>query len=94
MPAAWYACGLLPPDEWTRFLAAYRTAGGPAVPADGDPWPALDVAARALTVQTAALAIVKATAADRPLDDVQQAVVDACARMGSLPPELGHDHAK
>lgn len=93
-PAAWYACGLLPPDEWTRFLAAYRTAGGPAVPADGDPWPALDVAARALTVQTAALAIVKATAADRPLDDVQQAVVDACARMGSIPPELAQGHAK
>ncbi|GAQ76569.1 phosphotransferase enzyme family protein [Streptomyces turgidiscabies] len=93
-PAAWYACGLLPPDEWTRFLTAYRAAGGPAVPADGDPWPALDVAARALTVQTAALAIVKATAADRPLDDVQQAVVDACARMGSLPPELAQGHAK
>ncbi|WP_405766034.1 phosphotransferase [Streptomyces sp. NBC_01538] len=93
-PAAWYACGLLPPDEWTRFLTAYRTAGGPAVPADGDPWPALDVAARALTVQTAALAIVKATAADRPLDDVQQAVIDACARMGSVPPELGQGHAK
>jgi len=93
-PAAWYACGLLPPDEWTRFLTAYRAAGGPAVPADGDPWPALDVAARALTVQTAALAIVKATAADRPLDEVQQAVVDACARMGSVPPELAHGHAK
>jgi Ser/Thr protein kinase RdoA (MazF antagonist) len=93
-PAAWYACGLLPPDEWTRFLTAYRAAGGPAVPVDGDPWPALDTAARALTVQTAALAIVKATAADRPLDDVQQAVVDACARMGSLPPELTHENTK
>ncbi|WP_371658721.1 aminoglycoside phosphotransferase family protein [Streptomyces sp. NBC_00280] len=93
-PAAWYACGLLPPDEWTRFLTAYRTAGGPAVPADGDPWPALDTAARALTVQTAALAIVKATAADRPLDDVQRAVVDACARMGSVPPELAHENTK
>ncbi len=56
-PAAWYACGLLPPDEWTGFLTAYQRAGGPAVPADGDPWPALDVAARALTVQAAALAI-------------------------------------
>ncbi|MDX3455149.1 aminoglycoside phosphotransferase family protein [Streptomyces sp. ME02-8801-2C] len=93
-PAAWYACGLLPPDEWTRFLTAYRAAGGPAVPAEGDPWPALDVAARALTVQTAALAIVKAAAADRPLDEVQQAVVDACARMGAVPPELTHGHAK
>ncbi|WP_345060308.1 phosphotransferase [Streptomyces rameus] len=84
-PAAWYACGLLPPDEWTRFLTAYRQAGGPAVPADGDPWGALDVPARALTVQTAALAITKAAAAGRPLDEVEQAVVDACARMPGLP---------
>ncbi|MGW1538138.1 aminoglycoside phosphotransferase family protein [Streptomyces aureus] len=87
-PAAWYACGLLPPEEWLRFLSAYRDAGGPAVPADGDPWPALDVAARALTVQTAALAIAKSAAAERPLDEVQQAVVDACDRMGAVPPEL------
>ncbi|WP_329298654.1 aminoglycoside phosphotransferase family protein [Streptomyces sp. NBC_00659] len=87
-PAAWYACGLLPPDEWFRFLAAYRDAGGPAVPADGDPWPALDVAARALTVQTAALAVAKSAAAERPLDEVQRAVVDACDRMSAIPPEL------
>ncbi|MEU2063514.1 phosphotransferase [Streptomyces sp. NPDC013455] len=85
-PAAWYACGLLPPDEWTRFLTAYRQARGPAVPVTGDPWPALDVPARALTVQTAALAITKALAADRPLDEVEQALVDACARMPSPPP--------
>ncbi|MFF9769489.1 phosphotransferase family protein [Streptomyces sp. NPDC014636] len=85
-PAAWYACGLLPPDEWTRFLAAYRRAGGPAVPPDGDPWPALDVPARALSVQTAALAITRALAAGRPLDEVEQAVVDACARMPVVPP--------
>lgn len=87
-PAAWYACGLLPPDEWFRFLAAYRDAGGPAVPADGDPWPALDVAARALTVQAAALAVAKSAAAEKPLDEVQQAVVDACDRMSAIPPEL------
>jgi hypothetical protein len=93
-PAAWYACGLLPPDEWTRFLAAYRAAGGPAVPPDGDPWPALDVPARALTVQTAALVISKARAADRPLDEVEQSVVDACARMGSEPPQLSHGFPK
>ncbi|MFF4397686.1 phosphotransferase family protein [Streptomyces sp. NPDC001480] len=93
-PAAWYACGLLPPDEWMRFLTAYRTAGGPAVPPDGDPWPALDVPARALTVQTAALAITKARAADRPLDEVERSVVDACARMGSVPPELSHGFPK
>ncbi|MEU1042717.1 aminoglycoside phosphotransferase family protein [Streptomyces sp. NPDC005907] len=93
-PAAWYACGLLPPDEWTRFLTAYRQAGGPAVPAEGDPWPALDVPARALTVQTAALAIAKSVAAGRPLDEVQQAVVDACDRMAARPPESARDHAK
>jgi hypothetical protein len=92
-PAAWYACGLLPPDEWTRFLTAYRRRGGPAVPATGDPWPALDVPARALTVQTAALAIAKSVAADRPLDEVEQAVVDACARMAPVPPQPAPRHA-
>ncbi|MEU2421735.1 aminoglycoside phosphotransferase family protein [Streptomyces sp. NPDC007851] len=80
-PASWYACGLLPPDEWTRFLTAYRTAGGPAVPADGDPWADLDVPARALTVQTAARYLAKALTAGRPLDEVEQSLIDACARM-------------
>ncbi|MFF1381121.1 phosphotransferase family protein [Streptomyces sp. NPDC058308] len=84
-PAAWFACGLLAPGEWTRFLDAYRGAGGPAVPTGGaDPWPALDVPARALTVQTAALAITKSVAAGRPLDEVEQALVDACDRMGKV----------
>ncbi|MGW3991188.1 phosphotransferase family protein [Streptomyces sp. NPDC004830] len=87
-PAAWYACGLLPPGEWTRFLDAYRRAGGPAVPAEGDPWPALDVCARALTVQTAARAVVKAAAAGRDLDEVERAIVDACDRMAISPPQL------
>ncbi|MFE4667585.1 phosphotransferase family protein [Streptomyces sp. NPDC056716] len=86
-PAAWYACGLLAPDEWTRFLTAYRAARGPAVPPDGDPWPALDIAARALTVQTAATTLTKALAADRPLDEVEQSVIDAVARMAALPPD-------
>ncbi|MFI7502225.1 phosphotransferase family protein [Streptomyces sp. NPDC049687] len=93
-PAAWYACGLLPPDEWTRFLHAYRTAGGPAVPAEGDPWPSLDVPARALTVQTAARAVTKAVAQERPLDEVEQALADACARMGSVPPGLAPGSGK
>ncbi len=84
-PAAWYACGLLSPEEWNRFLTAYRAAGGPAVPPGGDPWAALDPAARALTVQSAARAVTKAAAARRPLDEVEQAVVDACDRMGRLP---------
>ncbi|MBH5130340.1 phosphotransferase [Streptomyces sp. HB-N217] len=89
-PAAWYACGLLPPEEWHRFLTAYRARGGPAVPADGDPWPALDVPARALTAQTAARAVTKAVLADRPLDEVECALVDACARMASVRPDAPH----
>jgi hypothetical protein len=93
-PAAWYACGLLSPEEWQRFLAAYRAAGGPAVPEDGDPWPALDIPARALTVQTAARAITKALAEGRPLDEVEQSLVDACDRMAAVPPELAHGYAK
>ncbi|MFG2557222.1 phosphotransferase family protein [Streptomyces sp. NPDC048581] len=82
-PAAWYACGLLSPEEWNRFLTAYRAAGGPAVPADGDPWPALDVPARALTVQTAARAVTKALTEGRPLDEVEQSLVDACDRIAA-----------
>lgn len=88
-PAAWYAAGLLPPDVWLRLLDAYRAGGGPAVPADGDPWPALDVPARALTVQTAALAWAKSSAEGRAPDEVEQVMIDACARIASLPPELG-----
>ncbi|MDX3532329.1 aminoglycoside phosphotransferase family protein, partial [Streptomyces sp. ID05-39B] len=93
-PAAWYACGLLPPEEWNRFLTAYRDAGGPAVPADGDPWPALDVPARALTVQTAARALTKALDRGRDLDEVEQALADACARMGFVPAQLAPSPAK
>ncbi len=85
-PAAWYACGLLGAGEWDRFLGAYRAAGGPAVPAAGDPWPALDVAARALTVQTAALAIARALREGRGPDDDEWAVLTACDRMGALAP--------
>ncbi|GGQ01100.1 phosphotransferase family protein [Streptomyces griseomycini] len=89
-PAAWYACGLLPGEEWGRFLDAYRAAGGPAVPGDGDPWAVLDVPARALTVQTAARMIAKATADGRSPDEVEQSVIDACARMAALPPRSTH----
>ncbi|MFE4061651.1 phosphotransferase family protein [Streptomyces sp. NPDC059096] len=89
-PAAWFATGLLPPEPWQRFLGAYRAARGPAVPADpaADPWPSLDVAARALTVQTAALAVVKSLAEDRELDEVELMTVDACDRIAGLATEL------
>lgn len=87
-PAAWYAAGLLPPDVWFRFLDAYRAAGGPGLSAEGDPWPELDVAARALTVQTAALALAKSAAEARDPDEVEQMMIEACARIAALPPEL------
>ncbi|WEH42783.1 aminoglycoside phosphotransferase family protein [Streptomyces sp. AM 2-1-1] len=88
-PAAWYAAGLLPESVWLRFLDAYRAAGGPAVPGTGDPWPELDVPARALTVQTAALALTKAAEQGREPDEVERLMIGACARIASLPPELG-----
>ncbi|MEU9114572.1 phosphotransferase [Streptomyces sp. NPDC048483] len=87
-PAAWFATGLLAPDIWGRFLAAYRAADGRALHPDGDPWARLEIPARALTVQTAALAVAKAATASRPLDEIETAVIDACARMTSLPPQL------
>ncbi|MFI2781661.1 phosphotransferase family protein [Streptomyces sp. ALB3] len=92
-PAAWYAAGLLSPGTWLRFLDAYRAADGPAVRAGDDPWPDLDVAARALTVQTAALALAKSMAEDRSPDEVEQLMIDACVRIASLPPELASDDA-
>ncbi|WP_434588070.1 phosphotransferase family protein [Streptomyces sp. A5-4] len=87
-PAAWYAAGLLAPEVWERFLGAYRAAGGPAVRRDGDPWPELDAPARALTVQTAALALAKSAAENRPLDEVEEMVIEACGRIAVLPPEF------
>ncbi|MFI7289879.1 phosphotransferase family protein [Streptomyces anulatus] len=92
-PAAWYAAGLLAPEDWFAFLAAYRSAGGPAVPADGDPWPELDVPARALTVQTAALALAKCAAEKRDPDELEQLMIESCARIATSPPELAADHA-
>ncbi|MGW4838302.1 phosphotransferase [Streptomyces globisporus] len=87
-PAAWYAAGLLAPEDWSVFLDAYRSAGGPAVPADGDPWSALDVPARALTVQTAAVALAKCAAEQRDPDEHEQLMIESCARIATLPPEL------
>lgn len=93
-PAAWFAAGLLPPEVWSRFLGAYEAAGGPATGSGGpgrpggDPWARLDVPARALTVQTAALALAKSTAEGRPLDEVEDVMIDTCARIATLRTEL------
>ncbi|MFI2212840.1 phosphotransferase family protein [Streptomyces sp. NPDC020141] len=86
-PAAWYAAGLLAPEVWQRFLGAYTAARGPAA-GSGDPWVRLDVPARALTVQTAALALARAAAERREPDETETAMLDACARIACLPPEL------
>lgn len=67
-PAGFWAAGLIPDDDWTTFIDAYRDAGGPAVPA-GDPWPVLEPFARAAVVQTAA---------HHPDDELLRA---ACERM-------------
>jgi hypothetical protein len=82
--AALLAAGLLAPVLWERFLAAYRAAGGRALPPDGDPWPVLDVPARALTVQMAALGTTAAGDDGRPLDGVETALVDACRRIAAF----------
>lgn len=88
-PAAWYAAGLLDTATWLRFLDAYRDASGPAAgPPGSDPWPELDLAARALTVQTAALALAKAAEDGRRLDAGERLVVDACTRIAALPADL------
>jgi hypothetical protein len=82
-PAAWFAAGVMPPPAWYRLVAAYRAAGGPAVPPDGDPWPALDLPARALAVQTAAIALVNSDL------DVAEAFVTCCRRIARLEATYG-----
>ena len=82
-PAAIYSAGVLHPDEWGRFLGAYQAAGGPAVSAGGDPWTTLDIPARSLAIQIAATCVISARREDRPLDEPEQAMVDACARISA-----------
>jgi aminoglycoside phosphotransferase (APT) family kinase protein len=74
-PAGFWAAGLIPDDDWQAFLAAYRAAGGPAIPIADDPWPVLEPLARAAVVQAAA------TGAHRQPDETQELLIAACARM-------------
>ena len=67
-PAGFWAAGLIPDEDWSAFLDAYRDADGPAL-LSGDPWPVLDPFARAAVVQAAA---------HHPDDELLAA---ACARM-------------
>ncbi|MGW0804611.1 phosphotransferase family protein [Nonomuraea sp. NPDC002799] len=80
-PAAWYAAGLLDPAVWERFLGAYLASGGPALGQGHDPWERLDVPARALTVQLAAVAVVNAESESRELDEVEHSLVESCNRI-------------
>ena len=67
-PAGFWAAGLVPDADWSAFLAAYRDAGGPALP-EGDPWQVLEPFARAAVVHAAA---------NDPGDEL---LLAACARM-------------
>ncbi|WP_090760976.1 phosphotransferase family protein [Nonomuraea maritima] len=80
-PAAWYAAGLLDPAMWERFLGAYLASGGPALGPGDDPWQWLDVPARALTVQLAAVAVCNAAREGRELDEVEYSLVESCNRI-------------
>lgn len=84
-PASWYAVGLLSAGDWERFLGAYQEAGGPALRdatgAPVDPWRLLELPARALTVQSAAVAVAAASREGRALDEADLAFVHACTRM-------------
>ncbi|MFR9674075.1 phosphotransferase [Streptomyces sp. TR06-5] len=79
-PAAWTAAGLLPPAAWEALLAGYRRHRETGA----DPWPWLDTPARALTVQSAALALERAARERRPLDEDESALVDSCSRIVEL----------
>ena len=74
-PAGFWAAGLIPDEDWHAFLTAYRSAGGPAIPQSGDPWPILEPLARAAVVQAAA------AGAHRAVDETQAELLAACARM-------------
>lgn len=80
-PAAWAAVGLIPMDTWYEFLAAYHRAGGVAVPPDTDPWPFVEVAARAVAIQAAARVLTASARQNRRLDDDEELLIDACRRM-------------
>lgn len=83
-PAMWFGAGLLAPEAWARFLGAYRAAGGTAVSPGGDPWARLDIPARALAVQSAAIAVAKAARDGRELDEAESELLATCARIAQL----------
>jgi hypothetical protein len=83
-PAAFRAIGAVTAEEFAGFLDEYRAAGG-LLAAGGDPWPVLDVPARAYTAQTAARFLLKARRAGTALDEVTCELLAACRRMVTVP---------
>lgn len=77
-PAGFWAAGLLEDSVWTSFLDAYRAAGGPALPST-DPWPVLDLPARAAVIVAAARQLARGANPNR--DEEVAALVTACSRM-------------
>ncbi|MBA9004569.1 phosphotransferase enzyme family protein [Thermomonospora cellulosilytica] len=82
-PAALFSAGVLPPEDWARFLAGYASAGGPAAPPGEDLWDSLDIPARTLAIQIAATCVISARTEGRPLDGFEGALVDACSRISA-----------
>lgn len=87
-PAAWFASGLMSEAEWGRLLRGYLSGAGPAIAPDVDPWPALDVPARAVTVQSAAMLVSKVGGAGLAglrgglsADGFAEALVSSCEQM-------------
>lgn len=79
-PAALFAAGVLDPEVWHRFLAAYQATTG----SRSDPWPALDIPAKALAVQLAAAGVSDAADAGRDLDGFEAALLDTCRRITAV----------
>lgn len=66
--AGFNAAGLLDPQAWETFLAGYREADGPAVPATGDPWPRLADVSRAALITALVQALRLPTAREAAAD--------------------------
>jgi len=82
-PAALFSAGVLPPEDWSRLLAGYASAGGPAATPEGELWDRLDIPAQTLAIQIAATCVISARSAGRPLDGFEDALVDACSRISA-----------
>ena len=75
-PAALWAAGLLDDESWTQFVESYRDAAGPGLPSHGDPWPRLDLPARAAAIVTC----VRETIRD-PDSAASDLLLEVCRRM-------------